>query len=408
LQKYIRKSTSSLVAIMMAASMIPATAFAETEVIQAEKLKEAFLKADHPEIEMQEKVSLPASSLVEAVNLGKSLISFKGLQGSFTLPINQWDIEGTARQLGIALEDMHVHVQMNPTSAEISDAIASKAKAINSSLSTDAVEFQLQVGSEATESVQLLFRDIYAPHALTVKKELDSTKASAVMYDPDSKSLSFVPALFEKDSNGHTVVNIKHTGNKIYSVIESNKTFDDINDHWAKNSIELMANKLIVDGATETSFEADRNITRAEFAAIAVRALGLGDIVSTETFSDVASDAWYADAVSVATAAGLINGFEDGTFRPDELISREQLAAIAVRATYYAGIATELSEPNIILDQYKDADQIVWAQAELAAAINARLIQGSAEQTINPTANATRAEAVTVLRRILMLAEFID
>jgi N-acetylmuramoyl-L-alanine amidase len=419
LQKNIRKLTSSLAAILVAASLIPAAAFAETtadpavpvnaslKIVESEALKDAFLNADLPEIEITDSVALPALPLLEAAGHGK-LISFKSPNGSYTLPINQWDVERTAQQLGISIKDMTVHVQMNKASAEATEALAKEAGKINSTVVSDAVEYQLYVGSQATEQVQMLFQDIYTPHTFIIKKDLDSSKASGIMFDPDTKTISFVPALFQKDDNGNMTVTIKHTGNKVYSVIETSKTFGDIQDHWAKKSIELLANKLIVDGTTEATFEADRNITRAEFAALTVRALGLGDFISTESFSDVAADAWYSEVVLIASAAGLIDGFEDGTFRPNDMVTREQLAAIAVRATYYAGVATQLSDSKPYLDQYKDADQIVWAHDELAAAINARLIQGTDEQTINPAANVTRAEAVTVLRRILMLADFIE
>ena len=96
-----------------------------------------------------------------------------------------------------------------------------------------------------------------------------------------------------------------------------------------------MAEAGIVSGVTPTQFEPERTITRAEFAAMIVRALG---ITATDgpAFEDVANNAWFYSSVTAAAKAGLIVGY-NGYFRPDDLITREEMATIIAKAYFFAG-----------------------------------------------------------------------
>ncbi|MFH5181185.1 S-layer homology domain-containing protein [Paenibacillus sp. TAB 01] len=188
------------------------------------------------------------------------------------------------------------------------------------------------------------------------------------------------------------------TTDSVYSNVYS---FEDLSDHWAKSDVEYLVSKNIINGVSETSFAPERDITRAEFAALVVRALGLTNAEApASTFTDVPSDAWYASTVAAASNAGIINGYDDETFRPDAKITREELAAIVIRALDHSDIATNVSDPEEALKNYTDADQIIWAQKELAAAINTGLISGMTEDTLAPEAQATRAQAAVVLKRV--------
>src|SRR5690606_11235384 len=133
------------------------------------------------------------------------------------------------------------------------------------------------------------------------------------------------------------VATLKSTTNSIYGVVQFNKTFPDVAAHWGKGYVESVANKLIVEGYEDGTFGPDRSITRAEFATVIVRALGLSSKKGTASFSDVKSGDWFANAVAVAAEAGIVKGYEDGTFQPNKVITREELAAMVVRASAFAG-----------------------------------------------------------------------
>ena len=92
---------------------------------------------------------------------------------------------------------------------------------------------------------------------------------------------------------------MKRNGNSIYAVVSSTKTFDDITKHWAKLDIELLASKLIVNGSTAIHFSPDANITRIEFTALLVRALGLSPDPSAAIFKDTKVEDWFAGVLEM-------------------------------------------------------------------------------------------------------------
>lgn len=172
--------------------------------------------------------------------------------------------------------------------------------------------------------------------------------------------------------------------------------FTDIVGHWAENDINNMAKRGIVSGVTETTFEPEREITRAEFAALVARALQL-TAANGNDFQDVDSGSWYADEVAAASAAGLISGY-DGYFRPDETITREEMAVIIVKACQFGGGETATGQ----IDRFIDQDQISqWALTFADQAVSTGLISGMTADTFAPQDNATRAQVTSLLKRLL-------
>ncbi|MDY4975589.1 MAG: S-layer homology domain-containing protein [Clostridia bacterium] len=172
--------------------------------------------------------------------------------------------------------------------------------------------------------------------------------------------------------------------------------FSDITGHWAEKDIIFMAQKNIVSGVTQTSFEPDRPITRAEFAAITVRALGISSSVSAG-FTDVAPGAWYEASVNAAAGAGLIAGYE-GMFRPEDQITREEMAVIIAKAYAFRGKTVS----NAGKLDFQDAEEIsAWAYDSVAAVSTVGLIRGNGNGQFCPKNNATRAECTSLIRRLL-------
>jgi hypothetical protein len=94
--------------------------------------------------------------------------------------------------------------------------------------------------------------------------------------------------------------------------------FKDVTDHWAKEAVNDMGSRMIISGIGNDTFEPDRDITRAEFAAVIVRALGLKPGTGGNPFTDVSSNVWYCDYVKTATEYKLISGYGNGKFGPDD------------------------------------------------------------------------------------------
>ena len=178
---------------------------------------------------------------------------------------------------------------------------------------------------------------------------------------------------------------------------ETNSIFKDTAGHWAQADIEELFGRGIVAGVTADTFEPERQITRAEFATLVVKALGLSDSTSAG-FADVAEGTWYFDSVNTAANAGLIVG-SDGYFRPDDVITREEMAVIVAKA--YALCGGETGESGAI-DRFSDKDQIAsWAQASVDIVTGAGLISGMTPSTFSGQNFTTRAQAAAVIRRML-------
>lgn len=349
---------------------------------------------------------IPASALEDAVDAGKTIIVVND-NGSLTLPLSLLDLEALAKALDVSVQDLKIKVSIAKVSDDTANAIKTAVEALGAAQAADSVDFNVEAVGKDNQSTAISFGSTYVARTLKVTGSVDTNKATGVLYNPATKQLSFVPSTFSS-VDGETVATLKRNGSSIYTVVTSTKSFSDIASHWSKADVELLANKLVVDGVTDTMFQPDRNITRAEFAALVVRALGLSSVSGTSNFTDVSSSSWYANTVATAVRAGIIDGYEDNTFRPNNQITREELAAMTIRALNYADVATNVSNPDTVLSKFKDAKDIVWAQKEIAAAINAGLINGMTDDTIGSAGQATRAQSATILKRLLSTARFIN
>src|SRR5450830_659315 len=172
-------------------------------------------------------------------------------------------------------------------------------------------------------------------------------------------------------------------------------TPSDISNHWAKNTIQSWVDKGFIDGYPDGSFKPDNNISRAEFITLVNKAYGYTETAPI-TFSDVSPDAWYAHAVAVAIAAGYINGFPDGTMRPDSPISREQAATIIM---YINKLEANTGAAN----GFTDAAAMIWSKGAIGAVAEADIMNGYPDGSFGPQKPITRAEAVVSLDRAIQI-----
>lgn len=184
--------------------------------------------------------------------------------------------------------------------------------------------------------------------------------------------------------------------------------FADIGGHWAEGIIKEMANRFIVNGVTPTAFAPNQGITRAEFAALLVRSLGLGESGSGDAFSDVPGDRWYYGAVYSAYANDIVHGIGDGKFNPDAKVTREEAMMMIANALPFLGMdATLQGDAATVLSRYGDgASCSFWAQNAAALLTEKGLIQGD-RGNLYPHNGSTRAEAVKMLHNLLKAADLI-
>ncbi|WP_281885364.1 S-layer homology domain-containing protein [Paenibacillus sp. YYML68] len=253
------------------------------------------------------------------------------------------------------------------------------------------------------------YKNQYVPRTWTMNSSVNASRTTAVWFNPANDKLSFVPSVFSGGSSTSNAT-ISSLHDAIFATITREKEFADLSSHWSKSDVEMMASKLVVDGVSEDTFSPEASVTRAEFAALLVRALGLLEAPAGSTFKDVQASAWYSGSVEAAAKAGLIEGFEDGTFKPDATIQREQLFVMLERAAKYVGQDIKVaSNGNHRWEQFVDTSLVSpWAADAVKKSLQADIIQGVKDYYVRPQETATRAQAAVLLKRLLDHLKFID
>lgn len=227
---------------------------------------------------------------------------------------------------------------------------------------------------------------------------------TAIVVEPDG-TVRHVPTRFIT-RDGKVYANIYSLTNNTYAVIRHSITFNDVTAQWAKDVVNDLGSRMVVSGDANGLFHPDRNITRAEFAAILVRALGMNEDTGVASpFSDVNSGAWFRGAVHTAHIYHLIKGFENGTFLPADNITREQ----AMTLTGLNDKLPSSQAENELLESFADEDSIsVWARSGIATGIQAGIVSGRADKELAPKSFITRAEAAVIVQKLLQRSELIE
>lgn len=199
-------------------------------------------------------------------------------------------------------------------------------------------------------------------------------------------------------------VNLKKTGDIVNAdevmdtFTEISKPFTDILNHWAKEDILAAAESGLFTGTSGTTFSPDMTLSRGMFTTVLWRMAGSPAAEGTSTFTDVAEDAWYHDAVVWGAANGLVKGMGNNTFAPDAQITREQMAVMLCR---YAEISGETIDGAQTLT-FADADAVSdWAVSSIGWAVEKGYLTGKPGNQLDPQGLATRAEATVVINRFL-------
>ena len=165
---------------------------------------------------------------------------------------------------------------------------------------------------------------------------------------------------------------------------------------------------IILIGMSKDTFAPNKTMTRAEFAAIVTRALGL-PAKDTKAFTDVPSSKWYAGYIGAANSSGIVNGVGSGKFNPDGTITRQEAAVMVARAAKLCGLDTEMDAgaTKDVLAQFGDYRSVAsWAKESLAFCYYTNILDQSALK-IEPTKAILRYEIAQMLYNMLVTAELI-
>lgn len=203
--------------------------------------------------------------------------------------------------------------------------------------------------------------------------------------------------------------------------VEQN-AFRDISNSWAKDYINLLAEKEIAQGSGNR-FYPQRNISRAEVAALTVRALGLKSSPGASSFGDVPPMHWAAGEIAIAKEYGLIGGYEDGSFRPDEQVKRSEMSkmlagalpqdATTMSLKPISDQSDEVAQPITVAaitgtsGEVSAAERVFqdiaghWAQPYILRLATSGITSGYADGTFRPETRTTRGEMSAFIARLI-------
>lgn len=200
----------------------------------------------------------------------------------------------------------------------------------------------------------------------------------------------------------------KHADVQSSPVILPGKTFPDIAGHPNQAAIEALAARGIINGMTDTTFAPDETMTRAQFATIVVRGLGLPE-QTTQVFDDVKAGDWFAPYVGSAYAYGIVKGKSATRFDPNGTITRQEAAVMVARAAKLCGLDTELDAAAVRDTLAQFTDYVTagdWARQELAFCYRQGILDDSA-LTIQPLVPILRCEIAQMLYNLLGSAQLL-
>ena len=200
----------------------------------------------------------------------------------------------------------------------------------------------------------------------------------------------------------------KNADIKVVPISAIGKTFNDISGHENQSAIEALTSRSIINGYEDGTFHPDSTMTRAEFATIIVKALGLIP-ESNGVFTDIATTSWYAPYIGTANGYGIVNGRSDVVFDPSSTISRQEAAVMVARAAKLCGMDTAMDSTGIrdMLAQFTDYVEVAtWAQESVAFCYSSDILDQS-EMEIQPEVAITRGQIAQILYNLLSEANLL-
>ncbi|MCE5195643.1 MAG: S-layer homology domain-containing protein [Negativicutes bacterium] len=329
---------------------------------------------------------------------------------TYTLPASEINIDRISEQLGqqVDLKDIQVSISIAEPSAETTRIVEDTANRNHYSVIVQPVDFEITCTS-GTTTVDVSHFNAYVERMIAIPDGIDPAKITTGVVLNSDGTFSHVPTSIVL-IDGKYYARINSLTNSTYAVIYSPVSFADTAGHWAVDAIQNMGSRLIVCGTGDGNYEPGRAITRAEFVAILVRALGLQRAAGVTNFPDVANTAWFAGSVQTAVQYGLVAGYDDGRFGPFDNITREQAMTMIARAMKLTQLKADFSTEEIaaVLAGFSDAGETFdYAKAGIAACVKNGLVAGRSAAVLAPKANITRAEVAVIIEKLLQESNLI-
>lgn len=240
----------------------------------------------------------------------------------------------------------------------------------------------------------------YGPVSVLFKDELFSWSCSQDI-GTISRAGVFKASTKKADASGYITVRLGTKQVTIPVKIVCTGGFSDTRDHWAKDYINKLVELEIVNGMGDGTFGPDENLTRAQFLTMLskIDRNENVNVAATKKFKDVPSNEWYYKVVNWGVKNHVVNGYEDGTFCPDKKVTREQMCVMLYNYYIYKGRTWTAAEKALTFkDKAKISD---FATRAVVKVVSQGVMSGYPDGTFAPTGYATRGEAAKIISMIL-------
>jgi len=338
-----------------------------------------------------------------------AILEIKTENVTYTLPAADINIEDVSNKLGkqVKLEDIKVSVKISASSKETISTVQNTADKNSYQLVVKPVEFEITC-TNGTKTVSVSKFNSYVERTVAIPDGIDPKKITTGVVLNSDGTFSHVPtAIIVIDGKYYAKIN--SLTNSTYTVIWNPITFKDAEKHWSKSYVNDIGSRLIDSGVGNGNFAPDKAITRAEFASMIVKALGLKGTNFTDKFNDVKKSDSYYSCIYTAYEYGILQGYTNGKFGPQDLITREQAMTMLSKAMEIAGMDVNVSEADISsqLKLFKDSGEIAsYAKQSASICIKYGIFDGS-KGKLTPKDSFTRAESATVVIKLLKKAGLI-
>lgn len=327
---------------------------------------------------------------------------------TFELPLKTLNFTELSKALNGSGATNHLLITIDKGNSSKTQALMTALNSSKATVIAGPIYYEVLVVNGSSKQEVTNFSG-YVGKTLKTSFSVEVSQSAIVWLDPVTGTLSYVPTIFKTES-GATKVTFKSKGNSAFALVRNTSSFSDISKHWSSDSVQMMARKFIVEGHTAAKYEADKPITRGEFATYIAKGLGLtGDRAAAAKFKDVNADTVMGAYIGAAAAAGIVKGVSSTSFKPNSYITRQDMAAMMMRAAKVAGMSINLpSSADTYLQNYTDRKEVsAYAKTNMAEAIYLGIINGKSATRLSPTTNASRAEGAVMIMRMLEKAGFL-
>jgi len=333
--------------------------------------------------------TLPATVITQAINKDIS-ISFRTNSATVTLPSKNL----TA---GVGQFTESVQVEVKPAAKEEGSKAVDQATKKDSAFKSvnKVVSFSVVVSEEGKErKISKFVEPVTVTISLSKEEVKEMNPDYAGVYYLADGSYEFMGGEFTDEG-----VTFQTPHFSTFAVLEYRKTFADVSDKsWAKEAIEKLAAKHIIKGIDEEKFGPDLQVTRAQFATILSRALGLTPAEYSAVFADVSANQYYTPHVLKMAELGIVQG-SNGKFRPHDSITREEMAVMIMNAYHYKHKDSSVSAEGATFKDMKEVS--AWAKKAVKEAKSLGIVNGSGDDLFTPKNKATRAETAKMVLKLV-------